>query len=119
MKEISGKYDIVRNSAAMIRALPRETIEQLRAFANLSFDPGGEAPVEGCGMGGIALNRVWQRGRQQRGLVRIELARALMEVVARRGLDSVEAVAPFGNVEIDLERTGFGPGLAEHERHAD
>ena len=37
----------------------------------------------------------------------IELARALVEVAARRSLDPVKAIAPFGDVEVDLDRTRF------------
>ena len=87
--------------------LSRQAGEPIGAFVNLRIDAGGEAPLEGRRMGGIAVNRVWQRGRQQRRLGRIEVARALMEVAARRSLDSVEPVAPFGDVEINLERARF------------
>src|SRR4029077_12533257 len=51
--------------------------------------------------------------------MRIELARALVEIALRRGFDPVDAVAPFGDVEINLERARLRPGLAPDERHAE
>src|SRR4029077_14080151 len=36
-----------------------------------------------------------------------------------RGLDSVDPIPPFGNIEIDLDRARLRPSLAQDERHAD
>ena len=73
----------------------------------------------GLGRAGVALDRVGQRRRQQRRLARVELARPFVEVALRGRLDAVDAVAPFGDVEIDLDRARLRPDLAEHQRHAD
>jgi hypothetical protein len=107
-----GKTSLALASALTPRGagratLSRQAVEPIGAFVNLRIEARSEAPLEGRRMGGIAVNRVWQRGRQQRPLGRIEVARALMEVAARRSLDSVEPVAPFGDVEINLERARF------------
>src|SRR6185437_16762480 len=84
------------------RAVPgRQASEQIGASARLRFEAQGEAALESRGAGGVAVDRVRQRGREQRRLARIELACALVEIAMRRGLDPVEPVAPFGDVEID------------------
>src|SRR5476649_2023320 len=45
------------------------------AVAGARHQAGGEAALEGGGMSGVALDRIGQRGRQQRRLARVELAR--------------------------------------------
>jgi Pyruvate flavodoxin/ferredoxin oxidoreductase, thiamine diP-bdg len=91
----------------LAEALSRQAIEQFSAVANLRPDAGGEAAVKRCRAGWIAVNRVWQRRGEQTSLSDIQIARIFVEIAARRGLDSVNPVAPFGDVEINLERAGF------------
>src|SRR5947209_8855673 len=67
----------------------------------------------------VPRGRIGQRGREQRRLAGVEIARLLVEVALRCGLGAEEPVAPFGDIEIDLDRAGPRPDLAEDERNRD
>ena len=47
----------------------------------------------------------WQDGRQPRGLVGRQITRGLLEVMTSRCLSAIDALPPFGNIEIQLENT--------------
>src|ERR1700722_1536992 len=100
-------------------ALSRQAVEQIGVFARLCFQAAGETALKRIGARGVEQNRVGERGRQQRRLVRIELSCALAEIALGRGFDTVDPVAPFGDVEINLKRARLRPGLAHDERHSD
>src|ERR1700722_20268521 len=85
----------------------------------LGFQTCGETALHRGGTRGIAPNWGRQRSRQQGRFMRTELTCALMEIALSRGFDPVYPVAPFGDVEINLQRARFRPSLAQHERHAD
>src|SRR5471032_3221880 len=108
-----GRTPTFRTSSA------RQAIEPIGAVLRARDEVGGEAALKGLWMGGVALDRIWQRGCEQRRLARIELSSALVEIALRSRLNSEQPIAPFGDIEVDFDRMGFRPELSEDKRHAD
>jgi hypothetical protein len=71
----------------------------------------GETTLKGVRMRGGALDRVRQRGRKQRRLACVELARSFVEIVLRSNFNAEEPVAPFSNVALSRcrPRNAIGP----------
>ena len=108
-----------RSAEAFAARLLRQAIEAIGGVVGARDDAGGEDALHRTGMGGVALDRVRQRRRQQRRLARVELARPFVEIMLRGGLDAEHAVAPLGDVEVDLDGARLRPDLAENQRDAD